>query len=132
MRKRADKSRRILTAQQQLHRIEQWKMATLQRRLAELEASQLELISALNDTNALHGLFIDTTARRLSSLAEEAERVVREKNAQSLKLTEHASRVKSAEQLAQAIELDVQREGENKELLDIVEQFVNRKSTSLP
>ena len=38
-------------------------------------AMQVELIEALNDTNALHGLFIDATARRLSSIAEEAEGV---------------------------------------------------------
>ena len=57
---------------------------------------QIELIGALNDTNALHGLFIDATARRLSSIAEEAERVGREKEMQSLKLKEHARRVKSA------------------------------------
>jgi uncharacterized coiled-coil protein SlyX len=122
----------MLAAQQQLHRIEQWKMAELQRRLGDLEVSQLELISALNDTNALHGLFIDTMARRLSSLAEEAERVAREKNAQSLKLTDHAARVRIAERLAEAIALDVQREDERKELVDIVEQILNRKGTSLP
>ncbi len=122
----------MLAAQQQLHRIEQWKMADLQRRLGDLEVSQLELISALNDTNALHGLFIDTMARRLSSLAEEAERVAREKNAQSLKLTDHAARVRIAERLAEAIALDVQREDERKELLDIVEQVLNREGTSLP
>jgi len=122
----------MLAAQQQLHRIEQWKMADLQRRLGDLEVSQLELISALNDTNALHGLFIDTMARRLSSLAEEAERVAREKNAQSLKLTDHAARVRIAERLAEAIALEVQREDERKELLDIVEQVLNRKGTSLP
>jgi len=122
----------MLAAQQQLHRIEQWKMADLQRRLGDLEVSQLELISALNDTNALHGLFIDTMARRLSSLAEEAERVAREKNSQSLKLTDHAARVRIAERLAEAIALEVQREDERKELLDIVEQVLNRKGTSLP
>ena len=49
-------------------------MADLERRLADLDAMQVELIGALNDTNALHGLFIDATARRLSSIAEEAER----------------------------------------------------------
>ena len=50
----------------------------------------MELISALNETNALHGLFIDATARRLSTTAEEAERVAREKEAQSLKVKAHA------------------------------------------
>ena len=132
MKKRAEKSRRILSAQQQLHRIEQWKMAELQRRLAELEATQIELISALNDTHALHGLFIDATARRLSSIAEEAERVARDTKMQSLKVNEHATRVRVCERLATAQQQDFEREEEGKELLEVVEQFVNRKRTSLP
>src|ERR1700741_2685954 len=98
-RKQFDKARRILAAEQQLHRIEQWKLAELARRLAERDAMQVELIGALNETNALHGLFIETTARRLSSIAEEAERVGREKEMQSLNLKEHATRVKMCERL---------------------------------
>ncbi|MBX9589529.1 MAG: hypothetical protein K2X43_09505 [Hyphomonadaceae bacterium] len=130
--KEVDKAHRILAAEQQLHRIEQWRQAELESRLAELEATQVELIGALNDTNALHGLFIDATARRLSSIAEQAERVGREKEAQALKLKEHAARVKVCERLALEHEQEFAREKEGKELLDIVEQFVGRGRTSLP
>ncbi len=132
MQKKAEKAARILAAQEQLHRIEQWKMSDIERRLADLEAMQVELISALNDTNALHGLFIDTTARRLSSIAEEAERVGREKAVQALKVKEHATRVKICERIAVERAQEFEREKEGKELLDIVEQFVGRKGTSLP
>ena len=48
-RPKADKARRVLVALEQLHRVEQWKMADLERRLAELENEQVELIGALND-----------------------------------------------------------------------------------
>jgi len=132
MQKKAEKAARILAAQEQLHRIEQWKMSDIERRLADLEAMQVELISALNDTNALHGLFIDTTARRLSSIAEEAERVGREKAVQALKVKEYATRVKICERIAVERAQEFEREKEGKELLDIVEQFVGRKGTSLP
>ena len=133
MQKQAEKARRILAAQQQLHRIEQWKMCrAASAGSPTLEAMQVELIGALNDTNALHGLFIDTTARRLSSIAEEAERVAREKAVQALKVKEHATRVKICERLALERAQEFEREKEGKELLDIVEQFVGRKGTSLP
>jgi hypothetical protein len=132
MRKKAEKAARILAAEEQLHRIEQWKMSDIERRLADLEAMQVELIGALNDTNALHGLFIDTTARRLSSIAEEAERVGREKAVQALKVKEHATRVKICERIAVERAQEFEREEEGKELLDVVEQFVGRKGTSLP
>jgi hypothetical protein len=129
---KADKARRILVALEQLHRVEQWKMAELEQRLAELENAQVELIGALNDSNALHGLFIDATARRLSTTAEEAERVARAKEAQALRLKEHAARVKISERLTLGHEQEAVREQEAKELLDIVEQTVNGKPTSLP
>ena len=132
MQERAAKARRILTAQQQLHRIEQWKLAELQRELADLTSAQLEIISALNDTSALHGLFIDATARRLGTLAEEAERVTRRTNDQSLLTIEHAVRVRASERLEQAVAQELERELEGKELLDIIEQYLANKVTSLP
>ena len=132
MRDRAAKAQRILAAQQQLHRIEQWKLAELQRELAELTSAQLEIISALNDNNALHGLFIDATARRLGTLAEEAERVSRKTTDQSLRTTEHAVRVRASERLEQAVAQELQRGLEGKELLDIIDQYLANKVTSLP
>lgn len=132
MNDRVRKSRRILSARQQLHRIEQWKLAQLQARVAELETEQVELIGALNDTNALHGLFIDTMARRLGTLAEEAGKVTIEKDAQAAQLAEHAVGVKLAEQLAKTVAQEAQSEEERKRLLDVIDQFVTWNSTSLP
>jgi hypothetical protein len=132
MQERAAKARRILAAQQQLHRIEQWKLAELQRELADLTSAQMEIIGALNDSNALHGLFIDTTARRLGTLAEEAERVTRRTADQSLRTTEHAVRVRASERLEQAVTQELERELEGKELLEVIEQYLATKVTSLP
>ncbi len=132
MQDRAAKARRILTAQQQLHRIEQWKLAELQRELADLTSAQLEIISALNDNDALHGLFIDATAKRLGTLAEAAERVTRKATDQSVRTTEHAVRVRASERLERAVAQELERELEGKELLDIIEQYLANKGTSLP
>jgi hypothetical protein len=130
--KQFEKARRILAAEQQRHRVEQWKLVDLERRLADLDAMQVQLIGALNDTNALHGLFIDATARRLSTIAEEAGRIGRERDAQALVLKEHATRVKVCERLMLEYRREFEQEKEGKELLDIVEQYVGRKPTSLP
>ncbi len=132
MQDRAAKARRILTARQQLHRIVQWKLAELQRELADLTSAQLEIISALNDNDALHGLFIDATARRLGTLAEAAERVTRKATDQSVRTTEHAVRVRASERLERAVAQELERELEGKELLDIIEQYLANKGTSLP
>jgi hypothetical protein len=132
VKKHVDKARRILAAEAQLYRIEQLKMGALERRSAELETEQVELIAALNDSDALQGLFIDTTARRLSAISEEAERVKREKASQGLKLREHAARVKVSERLHREHAQVFERETEGKELLEVVEQVVGRERTSLP
>jgi hypothetical protein len=129
---KADKARRIMEALEQLHRVEQWKLADLERRLAELDREQRELIGALNATNALHGLFIDATVRRLGTTAEEAERVGRARQAQALVLKEHATRLKISERVAVDHDLEALREQEAKELMEIVEQTVASKRTSLP
>jgi hypothetical protein len=131
MQDRAAKSKRVLAAQQQLHRVEQWKLADLQGRLAELNAAQIDTISALNGSE-LHGLFIEATARRLRSLAEEAQRVMLDKDKQSIKTSEHAGRVRAAERLAHALQIELDREIERKELMEIIDQYLTNNRTSLP
>src|SRR5439155_15252185 len=119
----ARKIHRILAVQQQLYRIEEWKLADLQRALEQLAASERGVIGALNEDDALQGLFIDAMARRLRSLAEEASRVGQEKDAQAARLLEHAARKICAERLAEAVDRQVVRATDKKLLLDTIERF---------
>jgi hypothetical protein len=50
---RAQRTRRVLALQEQLHRVEHWKLLDLQRRVAELDTQRRELIAALNDSYTL-------------------------------------------------------------------------------
>ena len=118
------KIHRILDVQQQLHRIEEWRLADLDRTLLALAASEQELIRALNEDDALQGLFIDATARRLASIAEQAARVGEEKTAQEQRLLEHAARKLCAERLAEAVDRQVVRAADKTQLLDIIERYV--------
>ena len=120
----ARKIHRILDVQQQLYRIEEWKLADLERTLERLEASQQDVIRALNEDDALQGLFIDAMARRLRSLGEEASRVGQDKDAQSARLLEHGARKVCAERLAEAVDRQVVRAADKTQLLDIIERFV--------
>ncbi len=118
----ARKVHRILALQQQLHRIEEWKLMELRRRLEELEASRRDLIRALNEDDALQGLFIDALARRLRSLSEEASRVGQEQDAQMARLIEHTARKLCAERLAEAVDRHVARAGDKRQLVDVIER----------
>jgi hypothetical protein len=120
----ARKVHRLLALQRQLHRIEEWKLAGLESALGELAASQQGLIRALNEDDALQGLFLDATARRLQSLAEEASRVAVEKSAQSARLLDQAARKVCAERLAQAVDRKVAEAAERKQLMDAIERVI--------
>src|SRR5512134_1499451 len=118
------KIHRILGVQQQLHRIEEWRLADLDRTLRELAATEQDLIRALNEDEALQGLFIDATARRLASIAEQAARVGKEKTAQEQRLLEHAARKICAERLAQTVDREVAQAADKRNLLDAIERFI--------
>jgi hypothetical protein len=132
MEDRAKKARRLLNVVQQLHKIEERKKLELQRRYDELERSQHEIINALNTDDALHGMFIDTTARFLKSLAQEAQRVDQAREVQTQKLREQATKVKSAERLKESLEQIAARRGGAKELEEVIERYTGRRGASLP
>lgn len=118
------KTHRILGVQQQLHRIEEWRLADLERTLRDLAAAEQDLIRALNEDDALQGLFIDATARRLASIAEEAARVGKERTAQEQRLLEEAARKGLAERLAQAADREVAQAADRRALIDAIERFI--------
>jgi len=122
----ARKMHRILAVQQQLHQIEQWRLASLHSRLDQLAADQEHLIAALNEDDALQGLFIDGMARRLQSLSEAASKTAEETQAQSVRLLEQAGRLICAERTAAAADLAARRADERKDLLETIERLADR------
>lgn len=120
----SNRARRILALQEQLHRIERWKLLDLQRRSADLEAQRQDLIAALNDDDALQGLFIDARARRLTSIARQVEDAERQQQEQAVRVEEQATRVACADRLSSKAEVEQQRASERRALLEIIEALV--------
>lgn len=132
MQSRTEKMQRIVKAQEQLKLAEEWRLRSLEGQLAETEASERELLTSLGTDSALHGLFLDATARRLRSVAEDAARIKQQRGQQSRKLLASATRLKSAERLLDAAEREAERGLEKKELLDLIEQLAAPTDASLP
>jgi uncharacterized coiled-coil protein SlyX len=124
---RAKKAKRILAVEKQLRRIEDLKMYQLQRRLVQLEAEQVDIIEALNKDGALQGLFIDTMAKRLGALAEEANRVACERDEQARRVIARATEEKCAERLSERLDDQVRRLEQRKGLAELIERFTLRK-----
>ena len=118
---RAQRASRLLDVMKQLHRIEEYRKVEMERRLDELENSQREVIHALNTDDALHGLFVDTTARFLRSLATEAQKVARANDLQAQRLLENTSKVKQAERQKETLDKDERRVEDQTQLQDIIE-----------
>jgi hypothetical protein len=131
MKDRARAAERIVNVQKQLHRIEEIKYAQIQQKLAQAETDQLELTRALSEDEALHGLFVDMTVRRLIALRQEAARLGVELEEQAKALIEHGGRLKNAERLRDDLGVEVRRVDERKELERILEVTLIRGDASL-
>jgi uncharacterized coiled-coil protein SlyX len=132
MKERVERVGRILALQRQLHRIEEWRLADVQRRIAALEVAQHELINSLNEDDALHGLFIDTLARHLRALSEEAGRLAVEKELQSHRLIEHTTRLKAVERLFAQVDEALSRANDRKALDQLIDSLMSRRAASFP
>lgn len=132
MANRVDRANRIVRLQHQLRRVEEARLREIEHALAENEAAQRDLMEALNEDQALRGLFLAAAARRLRALSIEADAMTREKELQAARLKERSVQVRGAERLAQSAEREEQREASRRELAGVVEQAVARTATRLP
>jgi hypothetical protein len=131
MKDRARAAERILGVQKQLHRIEELKYAQIQQKLSRAETDQVELTQALSQDDALHGLFVDVTVRRLAALRQEAARLGAELESQAKALLEHGGRLKNAERLKDDLAVEIRRADERKELERILEVALVKGDASL-
>jgi hypothetical protein len=130
---RLDKVRRIKRLQGELHKLAEWRLAQLAQRERGLAEQQEALVASLNDEDQLHGLFVGSMARRLKSLAGEAERVRAMREVQSGRVLDEAKRLKRADLMAGRIESDERREAEKRDLLRLIEALAGRRrDASLP
>jgi uncharacterized small protein (DUF1192 family) len=131
MKDRARAAERILGVQKQLHRIEELKYAQIQQKLSRAETDQVELTQALSQDDALHGLFVDVTVRRIAALRQEAARLGAELESQAKALLEHGGRLKNAERLKDDLAVEIRRADERKELERILEVALVKGDASL-
>jgi glutamine phosphoribosylpyrophosphate amidotransferase len=131
MKDRSKSAHRILAVQKQLHRIEELKLAQFQKRVAMLENEQADLMGALSEDDALQGLFIDMTVRRLTASRLQVSQLEPELEAASKSVLEHAGRVRNAERLADELDEELRRAAERQDLEDILEISLTSEDASL-
>jgi hypothetical protein len=130
MRKRLKKIERLVKVQEKLHQAAEWKLAGLNREQAELTASRVSLVEALNHDDAFHGLFVDAMARRLHLLAREADRVREAQTAQTAVVREEALRLKRTERLSDKLGREERRSAERREFQTLLEGLARKGDAS--
>ena len=132
MQNRLKKVERVLAVQEQLHRLAQWRMAALDREKADNADGQVDLLSALNDDNQLHGLFIDAMTRRLTALARDAERLERARRVMEQKLSEEGLKLKRTEKMTDRVRRDYVHGRDKRLFQDLLETLAKARDASLP
>jgi HPt (histidine-containing phosphotransfer) domain-containing protein len=127
---RLKKMDRIWKVHKQLHKMAEWELVRLQRKGAELEVAQAELIEALNNDKQLYGLFVDAAAKRLQSLAGQAKQVHVERLNQADVTLEKALQAKRTEKVVASLKDASRKESEKKDLLSALEAISTRGDAS--
>lgn len=130
MRDRAKSLKRILEVQRQLHALEELKFARLKQKVAECQTEQRALTEALSGEEALAGLFMDVTVRRIKALQLEESRLIPQVEAQARVLVEHGGRMRNSERLAEEIAVEMRREEERRELERLLEAGFAQRASS--
>jgi hypothetical protein len=126
MENRTKKLARIVAVQQRLSQIAEIKVAAIGREKSALEKSQTELIAALNDDDALQGVFIEAMARRLASLGRESDKVRDALEAATGQMLTQAMRLQRMERMSEAARREYLQEFWKKGFADILDTLVTR------
>ena len=131
MRGRSQSAKRMLEVQKHLHSIEELKYLRLKQQIDKCETEQRELTEALSSEDALHGLFLDMSVRRIQALKQEEIRLMPLLQKQARVLVDHGGRIKNTERLVKELEYEERRDEERSDLEEILEVMLAKSSASL-
>jgi len=124
--------RRILSVQQQVRRLAEWKVATVHREAAALEAAHEALTAFLDGEAGISPLFAAAAMKQLQAIGAAKDRLEERRAIEEARLRAEAQRAGLAERLAQRAATDAAREAERDALVEVIERIVHRGGTSLP
>jgi hypothetical protein len=130
MKKRLQSVQRILSVQQKMQQLAEWKMAEIQREQNQVQRAQQDMLTYLGCDLQMRQLAAPAQ-RMLRHLIRESAALEAAKAEQAEILLEHGKKVKQVERVAQDLAVEVRRTGERKELAELVEQALANPAASL-
>ncbi|HRN88921.1 hypothetical protein [Hyphomicrobium sp.] len=130
MRDRVKALKRVQQVQKKLHALEELKYVRLKQKLQQCQDDQRDLTNSLSSDDALHGLFLDMTVRRVQALRLDEARLAPLVEAQMRVLSEHSARLSNSERLAAELGEELKRNDERLELERLLEAGFAQKGAS--
>jgi hypothetical protein len=130
LKKRLDALTRIGRFQTLMYDVGRSRLHALERQLAGLNDDLKAVFEALEADELAYGAQAGLVARRIRSLQMRLDQLTREQEGARQSALTQGTRARLAELAIEAASLDYQRSNERKELAEIIERAIGRRSTS--
>jgi hypothetical protein len=130
LKKRLDALTRIGRFQTLMYDVGRSRLHALERQLAGLNDDLKAVFEALEADELAYGAQAGLVARRIRSLQMRLDQLTREQEGARQSALTQGTRARLAELAIEAASLDYQRSTERKELAEIIERAIGRRSTS--
>jgi outer membrane murein-binding lipoprotein Lpp len=130
MKKRLNVLTRIGNLQSQLHDLGRWRLSAIERQQAGLSEDLRAIFETLESGDIAYGAQSNLGARHIRTLQRRLDTLARESESVRCKAQAHGMRAKLAEQAIETIAARYRDLKERKELAELVEQAIARRSAS--
>jgi hypothetical protein len=132
MKKRLENLRRLVALKERQRQATEGKLARLDAEERAAAAEEAEIIAALNDTQPLHGLFVDVMARHLRVVAERRIAIRQAKAEETARLQNETRQLRHSEKVHDELARRHDRMMEEKALAELIDAAASRDAASLP
>lgn len=132
MKQRLQSIRRVLAVQDQLRRMAEWKLADIERQLADVRQAQVDLDHFVDRAHPIGGLLLGVVTTQRRRLADRAAQLKEAKAKQAQRLLEASRSFKLAENLEGRVDEDDRRRREKAEIAELIDRAVQPRGASLP
>ena len=130
MQQRLKSLQRLLSVQKDLHRLAEWRLASLGRQLNALQEEQKRLITCLDDDRLFTLAYTGMIADRLHVLEGAKQRFKQERDEQTRILVQRSRRVGQIEHVTHAVAEQCRRNDEKRELDAVIDAAINSRRAS--
>ena len=132
MQKRLKSLQRLLAVQKDMHRLAEWRFATLERQLADLDKERRRLVSCLDSDRLFALAYTRTIVERLRVLEETEQRIMQLREEQRLVLLQNARQMGQIAQAAESAAGQCRRSEEKRDLDAAIDAALHRQRASFP